>query len=320
MSIKDRVRPAYKNLRISLAGRPGSRRKTAVIYGNCQAEALLQVLNQRPAFGENYRIVSIPPVHLLQSSDLARVRSLIRRTDLFITQKVRDNYRNLPIGSNQMSASLPASAEVVRIPSMFFAGLHPYHAYVHATGELGTSLPLTDAYHDLRHLYAASRNLSDDDAVAWLNGFQGNSAVIRGLAELGVENLRNREADLDVSVSDSLTTVSWNSFHTLNHPSNAVLGHVASGIENRVAGTNSGASYAGAEILGFLRAPVEPDVANALGVVVPAGFGGWTIHGTTVSASDVARKHLAWYRANPKVVEAGIGEHRDRMQQLGMSL
>ena len=317
------ARAAYKNLSISLAGRTNARLKVAVIYGNCQAEALLQVLKQRAEFTQQYQLVSIPPVQSLQSRDLHRVSSLVARADLFLTQPVRDDYRGLPIGSEQMRALLPEHATVLRFPSMFFAGLHPYHASVHAAGELGTALPLTESYHDLRHLAAAGWGLGDDAALDWLHGFVGDAGVIRARAEEGVRVLAEREKSLDVGISAALQTLSWNSFHTLNHPSNEILAHVATAVQ-RQAGLHSALGcpapeYSGPQILGFLRAPVEADVAASLGLTVPPGYSGWTSHGHALSADEVALTHLAWYRAHPGVVAAGLAEHRERMAELGLA-
>ena len=317
------ARTAYKNLRISLAGRTGTRLKVAVIYGNCQAEALLQVLKQRAAFTQQYQLVSIPPVQSLQPRDLHRVSALVARADLLLTQPVRDDYRGLPIGSEQMRALLPEHSTVLRFPSMFFAGLHPYHAYVHATGVLGTALPLTESYHDLRHLAAAGWGLGDDAALEWLHAFVGDAGVIRALAEEGVQALAEREKSLDVGISAALQTLAWNAFHTLNHPSNEILAHVATSVHGQV-GLQSASGcptpqYSGPQILGFLRAPVEADVAASLRLTVPPGYSGWTSHGQAITADEVALAHLAWYRQHPEVVAAGLAEHRERMRELGLA-
>jgi hypothetical protein len=315
MGMKDKARAAYKNTRMLAAGRIAKHRKVAVIYGNCQAEALLQVLKQRPAFTSEYDLISIPAVQALTRRDVSRVKSLISRTDLLLTQTVRDGYRGLPTGSGQMAIALPKGARVLRFPSMFYAGLHPYHVYVHATGELGTIIPKTDGYHDLRHLHAASVGMSDDTAIEWLRTFDGNADYIRGFAQSGVDSLRDREASLDVAISDSLAELRWNSFHTLNHPSNTVLSHAARGVETAL-GVENGHDYVGPEILGFLRAPIERDVSNALSLEVPDGFLAWRSNGGDYSVDDVARAHLEWYRRHPEVVAIGIEEHRSRLEDI----
>ena len=312
------ARTAYTNARISLAGRAPTTQRVAVIYGNCQAEALLQVLKQRPGFVQDFRLVSIPPVQSLRPGDLPRVQRLLGRADLFVCQGVRDNYRQLPIGSGQMGALLPMGATVVRFPSMFYSGLHPYHAYVHASSELGTAIPLTDSYHDLRHLAAAGRGLQGEAALDWLHTFVGDPAVIRDLAEAGIRGLAEREKTLDVSISEVLRPLRCNAFHTLNHPSNAVLAHVADQIA-AAAGAAAGARTSiGPEILGFLRAPVEADVASALALTVPPGATGWNSHGRAFTADEVCLAHLDWYRDHPDVLAAGLAEHADRLDTLGL--
>ena len=46
-----------------------------------------------------YRTVRIPPVHELERGDLTHLDALLAVTDVLVTQPVRADYRDLPLGT-----------------------------------------------------------------------------------------------------------------------------------------------------------------------------------------------------------------------------
>ena len=100
-------------------GRPATdSRPLWLVIGNCQAEALRQILD---AVGDRpYRTVLVPPVHEIEASDLPHLEVLLRQTAVLSCQPIRDDYRGLPLGTGQLAAVLPAAATVLRwSPSKF---------------------------------------------------------------------------------------------------------------------------------------------------------------------------------------------------------
>lgn len=72
------------------------------------------------------------------------------------------------------------------------------------------------------------------------------------------------------------------------------------------------------EMLGRLRAPVDPDAARALGV--PDAVDGreeWTLEGRTLNVEDIFAAQMEFYAENPDVVPAGLARHRERLIMLG---
>ena len=73
--------------------------------GNCQAEALRQALGglADPPF----RTVRVPPVHELEVGDLPHLEALLRQAAVLISQPIRADYRELPIGTDQWRRPCP---------------------------------------------------------------------------------------------------------------------------------------------------------------------------------------------------------------------
>lgn len=73
--------------------------QVGVVVGNCQAESLRQTLPDSISW------VRIPPVHELTGYDLPYLERLLNRTDVLISQPVRDDYHGMPLGTRQLFPS-----------------------------------------------------------------------------------------------------------------------------------------------------------------------------------------------------------------------
>ncbi|WP_374613545.1 WcbI family polysaccharide biosynthesis putative acetyltransferase, partial [Gordonia sp. (in: high G+C Gram-positive bacteria)] len=94
-----------------------------VVWGNCQAEAMRIVLSRSPDLP--YRTIRVPPVHELESTDIAHVERLVSRAAVIVSQPVRPQYRGLPIGGPDLAEMAPAAAVVVW-PVIRYGGLFPF--------------------------------------------------------------------------------------------------------------------------------------------------------------------------------------------------
>lgn len=131
-----------------------------LVVGNCQAEATRLLLASSGAV----RSFRVPPVHEWTAEDLARAQELLRRTDVLVTQPVRDDYRGLACGTGQLAQWLPATGRTVVYPVLRFDGLMPYQAIVRSPSDPSLNPPLVP-YHDLRVLAAAERIAADDGST-----------------------------------------------------------------------------------------------------------------------------------------------------------
>lgn len=278
------------------------------VVGNCQAESTRKLLMSTGHF-EGERIT---PVHELESDDMGWFGELISRTDVLVTQPIRDDYRGLPVGTRQLRELLPRGARHVVVPVLRFDGLMPYQAIIRNPADTSENPPVVP-YHDLRILAAAARGLDAPAQVA------PPPEALRRAAAMSVAHMRVREqAHAAVTVSDYLETAPvW---HTVNHPDNATLVHLASQAlaELGMGGEPQAPDY---EMLGGLDAPVDADAADALGVAphAIAGRDGWRDRvAGGIDADEITTAQLAYYRERPALVEHGLERHAERIANLGL--
>ncbi|SDL89185.1 hypothetical protein SAMN04488535_1146 [Corynebacterium mycetoides] len=283
---------------------------TLTVVGNCQAESTRKLLMSSGAFDSE----RITPVHELTEADMGWFGSLLARTDVLVTQPIRDNYRGLPVGTSQMLAQLPPGAAHVVVPVLRFDGLMPYQAIIRDPDDPSLNPPVVP-YHDLRTLAAAARGLDAPVDAA------PSPDALRRAAAMSVDQIRSREQRHGtVVVSDYLETAPvW---HTVNHPDNATLVVMAQRILQAL-GLSGEVSPGDYEMLGELDAPIESDAAAALGVGGQAGVAGrtqWTHRtGGVIPRAEIERAQLEFYRQRPALVAHGLGRHAERLDTLGLA-
>ncbi|SDR75372.1 WcbI family polysaccharide biosynthesis putative acetyltransferase [Corynebacterium timonense] len=272
------------------------------VVGNCQAESMRKLLMSTGSFDSD----RIPPVHELAASDMGWFTELLARTDVLVSQPIRDNYRGLPVGVSQMRSLLPRGARLVLVPVLRYDGLMPYQAIIRDPDDPSLNPPVVP-YHDLRVLAAAARGL--DAPVAAAPG----PAALRLTAAMSIEQMRSREhRHGTVVVSSHLEAVPvW---HTINHPDNATLVAAAEAVAAEL-GLREPVEAPSYEMLGGLDAPIDADAAAALGVTV-AGRAEWD----PLPADDIAQRQLEFYRARPRLVAHGLARHADRLSTLGLAV
>lgn len=278
---------------------------TLTVVGNCQAESTRRLLMSTGAF-ESERI---KPVHEIEPADLGWFTDLLARTDVLVTQPIRNNYRGVPVGTAQMLPHLPRGAKHVVVPVLRFDGLMPYQAIIRNPADTSENPPVVP-YHDLRILAAAARGLD-----APVQARPEAEALVRAAA-MSVAQIRTREqAHGTVAISDFLETHPvW---HTVNHPDNATLGVLAQRILDAL-GIDAHPQLPDYEMLGQLDAPVDAEAAAALGVKV-AGRGEWRDRTSgPIDAAAIASAQLEHYRARPGLVEHGLARHAERLANLGL--
>ncbi|MCY7344498.1 MAG: hypothetical protein LH603_22335 [Pseudonocardia sp.] len=289
-------------------GRPADSsdgRAVAVVHGNCQAESLRVLLAGSPTFA--YRTVRIPPVHELTGDDLAALHELLGRAALLVSQPVRDDYRDLPLGTRQLAAGLAPGTPVLRWPVVRYDGLYPYSAIVRHPSD-PSAVPAVVPYHDLRTLAVAA---------GLPRAATAEPEVLRAAAAASVAELARREHDTDVGVSDLLLGLGDEAAHTLNHPGNPVLVALARRVQTALR-MPADAADPGRVLLGGVRAPLEESVVSALRLTA-APRAHWLVDGRTVADRDVVAAQLRWYADHPQWIEAGLSRHAPRMALLGVS-
>lgn len=284
-----------------------------VVIGNCQAQPLTTILN---ALQGQIRFLQVPAVHLIRSSEVGKLHRLLERAAVCALQPISNNYRQMPLGEEQLSDHLPRSAAVVRFPSLYYSGLHPYQCYVRGQNGMNIGAPLV-GYHDLRALFAASRTSEMIEALNMVETVE-NKAKIAEAARQSIALLRDRESSLDVAISDCIDQSDGTTFYTMNHPSDYLLLATAKRIlaHLEVPATKRWQSSE-TPLLGALRAPVESSVARALELVTEHDDT-WHVDGRTYSRDEVMIGYMRWLFQNPDVVQVGVERHLSAAEELGI--
>lgn len=261
-------------------------RDFGVVLGNCQAESLRIVMD-----APDRRFVRVPPVHEMTAEDAQRLHVVVAAAHSVVTQPIRDDYRDLPLGTRQVAAV--TTARVLTVPPVRFGGLHPFQAAIRVPGVDGD--PPLVAYHDVRTLAAAAGltvapALSPDD--------------VRAVGRSTVDVLRTRETTADVPVSDLFDTVTADHARTVNHPGNAIWLPLGARVLDAL-GAPGAVSDPGRPLLNAVHAPLVPEVVEAWSLPDDPRTH-WIVDGAEVDDAEIRAAHLAWYAAHPDFVAAAV--------------
>lgn len=257
-----------------------------VVLGNCQAESLRLVMD-----APERRFVRVPPVFEMDAADTARLHELVGAAEIVVSQPIRDDYRDLPLGTRQIAAV--SDARMLTVPPVRFGGLHPYQAAIRVPGVEGD--PPIVAYHDVRTL-AKAAGLSSADALP--------PEAVRAVGQMSIDTLRARETTADVRVSDLFDTVTADHARTINHPGNAVWLPLAARVLDAL-GLDGGPIDPGRPLLDAVQAPLGREVVDAWSLTAePRDH--WLVEGVAVDDAAVRAAHLDWYAAHPAFVAAAV--------------
>ena len=287
----------------SSSGRP-----LLVVWGNCQAESIRVLLSGSDTL--EAETVRIPPVFELTPSDIEPLRRLASSASILLSQPVKDDYHDLPLGTGQVAAMMRPDATVFRWPVIRWAGLHPFQAIVRDPRDPARDPPVVP-YHDLRTLASARADADLFDAEA------GEDAC-RAVANASSAELQRREVrDCDLGISDVFDHPESEDMFTINHPGNRVLVELSRRLQQAL-GRPADAGDPGRNLLGAVSAPVDSAAAALFGLPSAADRQ-WRVGDREVAAQEIHRAQLRWYRDNPWVVDAGYARHWATMETLGLA-
>ena len=255
-------------------------------------------------------------MHNLTPDEVGRLRRLLARTGLLVGQPIKNGYRGLGLGLDELTAFLPADARVVRWSPLYWDALFPFFVNVHPTPRMSTVTPII-GQHDLRLLVAAHRRYGEHDAVALLEQAAVPRTGVLYVHDQAHSRLRDRESTCDVAMLSFLTAAEneARAFHTFNHPRRFVLGALAAQVHSCLGLEDFADDPRGPEPLGAIRAPVEEPVLRVRGLHGEARQD-WIVDGQLRERGELVRAHLAWYAQHQEVVAAGLTEHAERLRQL----
>lgn len=271
-----------------------------MVHGNCQAESLRVLLE---AADPDRTWVRLPPVHELTAEDLPHLERLLARTTTLVTQPVRDDYRDLPLGTRQVVAGALADTVHVMVPIVRFRGLHPQQRLVRGPG-IGD--PPVVPYH---HTGAIAR-------AAGLFDPTPSAAVIREIAaESLAEQRRRQELAGAVPVDDLQVAAGARATNTINHPGNPVLLGLGQRVAERI-GARGEVVDPGRELLRSIFAPVTAETLDALGLEGEPRED-WLIGQERVPDEAVVQEQARWLRENPRVLAFALEKVGDDLRRTG---
>ena len=191
------------------------------ILGNCQAQHLEMMLS----FGnKTLSIDRLPPVFDLKLEDKDKIYNALHQADVIFAQRIANEFGLTFISSNELRIHF--GNKIVVWPNIYFDGIFPGIQYIYHN-KFGKLLgPLGD-YHFSQIYQSHKLGMSVQDAVV---AFSGNGVFHKTPDPIGLslEQLRERELECDVQISDYLES-NWRNRrlnYTPNHPTNHVLGEM----------------------------------------------------------------------------------------------
>jgi hypothetical protein len=297
-----------------LSGSSGSDpRPLWLVVGNCQAEALRQMLDT--ACDRPFRTVRVPPVHELTTDDLPHLARLLRQAAVLLSQPIRTDYRGLPLGTEQLIAAAAPDTIALRWPVIRYAGLYPFQVIVRRPADRSI-VPPPVPYHDLRTISAALEGRTAKDP--W--DVEVEPARFRTVAEMSRSTLAERERrDTDVGISDMLSSAGCDAAHAINHPGNTVLAALADRILGAL-GVPEHVNPADKPLLDSVYVPLEQRVLAALNLDGPGrARTHWWYDGRQLDSDWVHCVQIHWYQDNLDFLPLAVERHRSTMDALGLS-
>jgi hypothetical protein len=294
-------------------------RPVALIFGNCQAEALRRIMVTHQGFAETYQVLRIPAVHEISARELALIENRLPDVEVFIGQQVKSDYRGMRLGTDQLIDRLSPNAQALRYPVAYFEGMFPFHVYVNRPGDPnGTSAPITD-YHDLRILYAAGQGWDVPTTLRRLGELRLDPDWIRDNAEHSLQELAKRETNLTARLSELIRKNPTTSFNTINHPVNDLITEVARQLLEHLGYSDADTVLDSKQVyLDHMEAPREPQILRALGAEpTPEDHTDWLTSAGWFSPAEVVAAHLKQYADEPDLLPAGLAKHQARLGALG---
>lgn len=275
------------------------------VLGNCQAEATRVALTST-----DDRIldsVRIPPVHEMTAPDVPYLDDLLRQLDVLVVQQVRNDYRDLPLGTSQVLDRMRPGARSVLAPNYFWSGLYPYQVLVR--GEQVTDPPVVP-YHDVRVLAHAAGGPAPAPA---------DPAACRAIATESLAELQRRERMHDtVPIADVVATTGAAGGHTVDHPGNPVVLELAARVLIDLE-LDARPADPGRELLRSVISPLYPEVVEGLELDDEPRHD-WVVNGEVISQQTLHQVHLDWYAEHPEAVQLGCRRHAALIERLGLTV
>jgi hypothetical protein len=288
--------------------------KKLAIYGNCQAPALIRMLETSSNFRSQFVSVPFPGVHSIPLEAQRRfLEQVVPKLDVLVYQPVRHSYRaeeSVIFGSEHVKGHLRSQATTISFPALHFLGYQPtserIKSYVppdldafcrrefgQAGGRLLHHAPIVRSYLLRRDVSEAVRSFDEGEAG------DAARAIAQAERSLNIMGAAEREFDIDIPMSDFIFTNFSERllFHTHSHPGSPVLVRVARQLLNILEFKMTGEEIKNMrrlEPLGAVRYPLQRYVRQALELSFRGPIG-YRFRRDSMTKVEMVEKYYALY-------------------------
>jgi hypothetical protein len=190
-----------------------------VVLGNCQAQMIEGLI----ARADNVTVDRLPPVFEMSEPQKANVLKKLDAADHIFAQRIGDTY-HLPWLQSSFLTTLYGERCSIW-PNLYFDGYSPSIRYLYLERQGKINSPL-DEYHFDHIIQSFRRGCSIANTVRLLND---DDLDVHGPFEQSLEQLRQRELDCDVTISNAVEEAVFRRqcFYTANHPDSELLSVMA---------------------------------------------------------------------------------------------
>lgn len=236
--------------------------KKIVVIANCQARPIAKYINE---LSEECEVIEVGIVHLLDDDKKEYFQSKFEEADFIVAQQVSANYPCQFVTTKRLMEKY--SSKVISIVNLYFSGYNPELRYIRIPGHGTLKGPLGD-YHIETFISGWKKGLSVEDTIALYNNVDHHEAVYKKSIDDSLKELRKREAETELNISDYIqeNLSRKKLFHTMNHPSEALLVKYSEMILEKI-GVNYKKSQPNVpmkESLGVFRLPTNPYIATLI--------------------------------------------------------
>jgi len=195
-------------------------KKVCLIYANCQNKLIAEYLHRSAVFCREY-IVHCFPVHNLIEQQSTIPEELLKQTDLFIYQPVKDHHGDL--SSQSILNKLSPSCQKISFPSLYFQGYFPQYCKNPHNHVIKPNYPYGIIPHgDANIISLLAEGKTADQIVDILSDtdFYTPEFLLNNIDHT-LKELAQRESSLSVKVSSFIREnyQKYHLFNTQNHPS-----------------------------------------------------------------------------------------------------
>lgn len=207
-----------------------TKRKMAVVFGNCQTLVVRNFLRCHKIVQREYFFLYLPAVCDYHEEFIDQLHEgFWSLCDLFIAQRVKkDNAFGEKVGTMQFLNYLPETTKVIWIPNLYYVGYWPQYiknernvdTHIHGAGRFMNG----DRYID--EFMLAHDKVSMAEVEEYIRGQTFiKEDEVRQWADKSLDSLKEHEWPCDVRMADVVEEYLWDTqlFYASNHPVNLLL-------------------------------------------------------------------------------------------------